>query len=836
MHTQRELALCGKIDAESGVYLVEAMKWAINFVNTNKEVQAGLRRLKFGYRIYDTCNSVELLRTDIIRVQAKNIFGVIGPPTSAEAILAAGAFTKFGIPVVTYSASTMDISRRFRISVGNFYRTVPANDVQARALIDILKHYTWQYISIVCSYGTYGQQGIDQLVKMLEKDGICVSSKTFLPRYAYDVDFKAVIRNLEKDPKARTVLLFTTTKDTHRLLTAAQSKTKFQWLSSSSWDANMQTVRGVNDTAKGAILLNYANINNEAFMGHFKSLKLNKDRYPWFEEFWEQEFNCTMRKRVDSRRRICKGNESLQNSRFYPKYAASNAVIDAVFAYAGATICAINTICKYDEKVVNKKKTCDGNKIFYRLRNTMHLYFKYYHLKNNNCSKFFDRSGNEYRDVEIISFDGKTYKTVGTWKLNSTTQKGTLNITDTAIIWYNGRTNIPVSICSKPCKAGEKKVVNKAKVCCFRCETCKKYEILENNKCVACDKFRLPIRDRTKCKKIVKLHAIKHPLSVLVLIESTVGLILNTIALIMLVKCKHSKILAASSRELSFFMLAGLYLCFFSSSIFLLSPTKAICGLRRLIFGISLTACYTPVMLKTARAYRIVKATHSMFSLPKFITTRLQILINLALLGIQFLLFLMWVVSEPPVVTQAIIQQSNIVADLCVSNFLAIAVNLAPCFCMLALSTFFAFKSRRFPKNFKEALHIGVTMYISCALWVMLFPLLSWANESREPFGETFVMANFSNLIGLVLLFGLFGPKAYQLMRQGKDGIKESVQENNVEFLSMKPIGDGWRCLEETETPGVENDMKRGKPALENEKEIEKLELQGDEQIEKPEL
>ena len=835
MHTQRELALCGKIDSESGVYLVEAMKWAINFVNTNKEMQAGLRGLKFGYRIYDTCNSVEGLRADMIRVQAKNIFGVIGPPTSAEAILAAGAFTKFGIPVVTYSASTMEISRRFRITVGNLYRTVPANDVQVRALVDILKHYKWHYISIVCSYGTYGQQGIDKLVKMLEKNGICLSSKTFLPRYAYNADFKAVIRNLEKDPKARIVLLFTTSKDTHRLLTAAQSKTRFQWLSSSSWDANMQTVWGVNKAAKGAILLNYANINNEAFIGHFKSLKLNKDRYPWFEEFWEQEFNCTVRKRVDSRRRICKGNESLQDSQFYPKYAASSAVIDAVFAYAGVTICAINTICKYDAKVDNKKKTCNGKQIFYRLRNSMHFYFKHYYLKNNYCSKFFDRSGNKYRDIEIINFDGNTYETVGTWKLNLTTQKGTLNIKDTSINWYNGRTNIPESICSKPCKAGERKILSKAKVCCFRCETCKKHEILKNNKCVACDKFRLPIRDRTKCKKIVKLYAIKHPLSVLVLIESTVGFILNTVALIMFVKYKHSKILGASSRELSFFMLAGLYLCFFSSSIFLLNPTKAVCGLRRLIFGISLTACYTPLMLKTAMAYRIVKATQSMFSVPKFITTRYQILISLGSLGIQFLLFLMWVLSEPPVVTQDIIQQSNIVADQCVSNVLAIAVNLVPCFCMLALSSFFAFKSRRFPKNFKKALHIGVTMYISCALWVMLFPLLLWANESREPFAETFVMANFSNLIGLVLLFGLFGPKACHLMRQGKDG-KESVQDNDIVFLSMKPIEDDGRCLEETERPEVENDKQRGKPELETDKEVEELVVQGDELTEKSEL
>ena len=762
------------------MYLVEAMRWAINSVRKHSEryfrrnKSSRFPQFRYGYRIFDTCKSTAKLEVPVMKlVSGSKSIGTVGPPTTDEAIVISSVTGALGRSVISYSASGTELNDRARYK--NFFRMIPADDMQARVLVDILKQYNWNYVSAVNSYGSYGDKGIKEVVKLLKKEGICISIKNALPSYPKKSDFAAVIKNLETNSNARTVILFTTAKDTHGLLEeAAKCKTRFQWLSSTSWDANMQTVEGVKEAAKGAIILSYANNAYTKFVKYFKSLKLNDNRYGWFEEFWERQFNCTVikrgkttgrkvTKRPNFRRKNCTGNEDLKDTEFYPKYAtASTDVIKAVFVYYENVDCAVQAYCFWKFKAFY----CPSNHKF-----------NFAHLANHLtsalitprllCKKPFNKYGSTYKDINVINFDGKTYKTIGRWQLNSTSQNGTLKINDTSIVWYHGKKKIPESICSRPCEVGQKKILSTSEACCFHCQDCKKNEILKNNKCIACDVLSIPRKDRSTCKKMPKFHVpLQHHLSILVLIESTIGFILNTIVLIIFVKYKNSKIIKASSRELSYFILAGLYLCFLSPCVFLLEPTKVRCGLRRFIFGISLTACYTPLMLKTNRIYRIFIAARSLGNMPHLVTQKSQILMCFGLLALQLLLCVMWVVGAPPVVTYQIDEEFKMVAYLCKSDILTTSVNLVPCFCMLAASTYYAFKSRKFHKNFNEASNIGITMYISCALWAMLLPLILWVKiEYNNPFGQLFVVANFSNAIGLVSLFGIFGPKLFRLMR-----------------------------------------------------------------------
>eukprot|EP00112_Aurelia_sp_Birch-Aquarium-sp1_P025405 Seg842.1 transcript_id=Seg842.1/GoldUCD/mRNA.D3Y31 product="Metabotropic glutamate receptor 4" protein_id=Seg842.1/GoldUCD/D3Y31 len=777
---------CGKIDAESGVYLVEAMKWAISRHKTEVPI---------GYRIYDTCSSIKRLHLQLYDLPFKyNFMGIVGPPTSNEAVLASAGLSLFPRPVISYSATSIELNDRDKF--WNFFRTIPADDIQARVLLDILKRYKWKYISLVNSHGTYGQQGMNRLVKLLDKEKICISAKTVLPKNPKRGDFEKVIKELElRNPEnsliARTVVLFTTSEDTYGLFQAARSKTKFQWISSSAWDANFETVRGVKEVAKGAILLNYENINNKKFMQHFKSLTLNENRYSWFEEFWEQQFNCKVKTTANSTGKLCTGNENLHDSQFYAKYAASNAVIDAVDAYADALSCAIRQECKQYLKCANVTECLQTCKINYHRVGYL----------TTNCIaefgfQFHKYAGDQYRNYDIINFDGNAYKTVGIWKINHTSYNpGILEINDTSITWYKNGSQIPQSVCSKPCKPGERRIVSKTKECCFKCQACRKNEILQNNKCIACHKLSTSSKDSTKCEKLPKFHIpIDHPLSILILAGSTIGLVLNTISLVLFIKYFNSNVIKASSRELSIFMLGGLYLCFLSPYTFLLDATTVRCGLRRIIFGISLTACYTPLVLKTNRIYRIFKSTRTLASVPQFVSPTSQILICFGLLALQTLMYVMWVVGDPPIIKHIEVEQSGtMVADICGDNVFTLCVNIIPCCTMLAISTVYAFKSRKFHKNVNEVSNISVTMYVSCALWALLIPLLFWVKvQSKNPFGEIFVIANFSNVIGLVFLLGLFGPKVYNLMKfKGNEKHNDgNTLEKSIEFREVIAIDD----------------------------------------------
>ena len=763
VHQRGNTTECGKIDAESGVYLVEAMRWAISQNDVGMPI---------GFRIFDTCSSILRLKDDLIEMGMRNekLMGVVGPPTSSEAVHVSAGFSILKLAVISYSASSIELNDRERFD--NFYRTIPGDDIQADALLRVLKHYKWKYISLVNSHGTYGQQGMNQLVKLLEKENICISTKSVLPRSPKRADFEKAIKDLEsRDPEnsliARTVVLFTTSEDTRGLFKAARSKTKFQWISSSAWDANFQTIRGVGEVAKGAILLNYANINDNKFMKHFKSLTLNKYRYSWFEEFWEQQFNCKMKKTANWKGNVCTGDENLHDSDFYAKHAASRAVIDAVNFFADAIKCAINIECRVNQQYTNVTKCLQASNVDYKRLGFLTLEEC---LKNDNL--FDQRHGDIYRHFEVLNFDGNAYKSVGVWKRGMPT-KDTLEMNNESIIWYDGGMQVPESVCSKPCKPGERKILSKTKECCFKCKACRQNEILKNNKCIACHKLSIPSKDSIKCEKLPKHRIpIDHYLSILILAGSAIGLVFNTIFLVLFIKYFNSRIIKASSRELSIFMLGGLYLCFISPYAFLLDATIVRCGLRRFIFGISLTACYTPLMLKTNRVYRIFKATRALASVPQFVSPTSQILICFGLLALQILMYVMWVIGDPPVVKHIIVEQSGMkVADVCSGNIFTFGVNIIPCFTMLAVSTVYAFKSRKFHKHFNEVPNISVTMYASCALWALLIPLLFWVNVQFEsPFGEIFVIANFSNVIGLVSLLGLFGPKVRKVLKyKGKE-------------------------------------------------------------------
>ena len=777
IHKQGRTADCGEINGPTGIYLAEAMRWGVDFWNrhNNNGDHSHFYGHTLGLRIYDTCKSTSRLAQSVgvmisEMIKGNHSIGVIGPPTSQEAIYLAFTTSFPELGIISYSGLSTQFNDRAKYS--RVFSTASTEDIQIDVLVDILNRYNWKYISTVNSDGAFGQEGIEGLLRQLRKQGIYTSTRNALSSKPTKADFDAVVKNLEKDSNARTVVLFTKSEDTVRLLEAAKFKTRFQWLSSTAWDADMQTVQGVKDAAKGAIILSYAYNNMKTakrnFVSYFKKLKLHTNRYSWFQEFWEQQFNCSVKKKGTLGRKKCTGKENLNDSQFYANYAASEAILRAVGKFSRTVRCAFNNLCPNAETEKLRNFTSCQQKIVYNLLRASTVYYMKEKL-SNFCypSDKFNKKGTFDPDFDVVNFDGETYKTVGSWKLNPATQNGTLHINDTLVVWYNGSSQIPESICSRPCKAGEKKIVSKLREICFRCESCKKNEILKNNKCIACDFLSMPSKDRTACKKMPKFHvSLEHHLSILVLIGSILGFILNTIVLIIFFKYKNSKIIKASSRELSFFILAGLYLSFLSPCVFLLEPTRVRCGLRRFIFGISLTACYTPLMLKTNRIYRIFIAARSLGNMPHLVTQKSQILMCCALLALQLLLCIMWVVGAPPVVTYQIVEEFKMVACLCKSDILTASINLVPCFCMLAASTYYAFKSRKFHKNFNEASNIGITMYISCALWAMLLPLMLWVKvQYSNPFGQLFVVANFSNVIGLVSLFGIFGPKLFRLMR-----------------------------------------------------------------------
>jgi ABC-type branched-subunit amino acid transport system substrate-binding protein len=75
---------------------------------------------------------------------------------------------------VSYASTTTSLSDKSRYDF--FARTVPPDKYQARALVDIVAHFNWSYVSIVSSEGQYGDSGLTAFIRSAKARSICIAA------------------------------------------------------------------------------------------------------------------------------------------------------------------------------------------------------------------------------------------------------------------------------------------------------------------------------------------------------------------------------------------------------------------------------------------------------------------------------------------------------------------------------------------------------------------------------------------------------------------------------------------------------------------------------------
>ena len=751
---------CGPLIHDTGIVLVEAMRYAINKVNKIMN-NSFLFGNQLNYRIIDSCKNTATLRRSFFPTILFNYYlGVVGPPTSDEAVFAATVHSAYKAGVVTNSASSAVFEDRNTYL--NFFRTIPTDRLQVEALVSIINYFNWSYVSTVNSYGTYGQRGMDIFIEKLRENRKCVAKRLNLPDAPTDAIFQEAVQELTSTDKAKVVIMFTTPQDTNGILKAAKHTNSLTWLSSTSWYADMHVIKDVEESANGSLILQYGDLRDEEFMNNFKNMTLKSNNHTWFKEFWSEIFNCSTGLRNDSRVN-CTGEEDLKNSRFFGKYAPVKPVLNAVESIACAFRNSILELCP------SRNKLCID---YYHTRTYMfeESIVKYLRNGNSSCKELnnsvnINSEGYYVRDFMVLNFDGSNYTEVGVWKYNKSSRRGSLQLSVDRITWKGGST--PVSVCSLPCKKGEKKVKNgNDDVCCFTCQKCGNGYVVKNNTCVKCGLYERADQNDQTCKKLPETYIeMNDSLGYTIIFGSCVGMIINTAFGAVFIKFRNTRVVKASSRELSFIIILSLYICFILPFLFLIRPSTIVCGLQRFIVGLSLTGCYTPLMLKTNRIYRIFKASQTMIAKPLLVGSKSQILICLGLISVQLLLGIMWVVGDPPTVVKRHIKHETEVAVTCKFDAFNVLLNLIPCFVLTAICTVYAFKTRKFPSNFNEAYSIGITMYISCFLWGIFIPLLLFLQLDKDNvFVVNYVISGFVITVAFITLMGLFGPKLRKLL------------------------------------------------------------------------
>ncbi|XP_017351998.1 metabotropic glutamate receptor 7 isoform X1 [Ictalurus punctatus] len=780
---------CGDVKKENGIHRLEAMLYALDQINSDEEL---LPNITLGARVLDTCSRdtyaleqsltfvqalVQKDTSDVrctngeppVFVKPEKVVGVIGASASSVSIMVANILRLFQIPQISYASTAPELSDDRRYDF--FSRVVPPDSFQAQAMVDIVKAMGWNYVSTIASEGSYGEKGVEAFMQISrEAGGICIAQSLKIPHDRKQADFDKIIRMLLETRQARAVIMFAYDEDIREILNASKRADQvghFLWIGSDSWGAKNSPIHGLEDAAVGAITILPKRATIAGFDTYFTSRTLeNNRRNVWFAEYWEENFNCKLMsssKKEDTSRK-CTGQERIGIDSKYEQEGKVQFVIDAVYAMAHALHNMHKDLCPEQSGVCSEMEAAGGKKLLKYIRN---INFN----GSAGTSVTFNQNGDAPGRYDLFQYQinnnsSPGYRVIGQW-----TESLQLNMED--MQWPSGDVEIPGSICSLPCKTGQRKKTVKGMPCCWHCEPCDGYQYqYDETTCKLCSYNMRPNANRTGCQPIPIVKLEWHsPWAVIPVFLAMLGIVATIFVMATFIRYNDTPIVRASGRELSYVLLTGIFLCYIITFVMIAKPDAAVCSFRRIFLGLGMCISYAALLTKTNRIYRIFEEGKKSVTPPRLISPTSQLAITSSLISVQLLGVFIWFGVDPPNTIIDYDEQKTINPDKargvlkCDITDLQIICSLGYSILLMVTCTVYAIKTRGVPENFNEAKPIGFTMYTTCIVWLAFIPIFFGTAQSAEKlYIQTTTLTISMNLSASVALGMLYMPKVYVII------------------------------------------------------------------------
>ena len=176
-----ENGACSKTFSYEGLREFTAMLFAVDRINADQTI---LPNINLGVHVFDTCKMENIamdrvLKEFVLGASSHNgscssalqrpVVGVVGPPTTVEAVLVAKALAIFKIPLISYSATSPKLSDKSDYEY--FSRTTPSDVFQTQVMAELLEYFNWSYVSVVYTDEPYGRVGNEFFQKEAKKRG-----------------------------------------------------------------------------------------------------------------------------------------------------------------------------------------------------------------------------------------------------------------------------------------------------------------------------------------------------------------------------------------------------------------------------------------------------------------------------------------------------------------------------------------------------------------------------------------------------------------------------------------------------------------------------------------
>ncbi|XP_067123337.1 metabotropic glutamate receptor 6-like [Centruroides vittatus] len=824
VHEREDLLTCGPIMPQGGIQALECMLYTIDWINSQKDF---LPNITLGAYVLDDCDkdtygleqAVDFIKGYISNldegtyrcpdgsspsIRQKIVSGVLGAASSVTSIQVANLLRLFKIPQVSFFSTSPELSNKQRFEY--FLRTVPSDKNQAHAMVEIVKRLKWAYISILYEESNYGVKAFSVLEELLAESNICIAIKERLIKdsgVAVEEAYDNIVQRLLSKQSARGVIIFGSDQEVAGVMRAIRRNNAtgiFSWIGSDGWSARALVFEGNEDQVEGTLSVQPRAHPVKGFDEYFLSRTVyNNRRNPWFIEYWEHYFNCRWPNSTDTPfngnyTRFCTGEEKMKFENGYEPEGQLQFVSDAVLTFAYALKQMHQELCQGKSGLCQRMKPINGTILL--------EYLKVVSFTGMSGDKFrFSPSGDGPARYNIIHFkqiSPGNYK----WIQVGEYKDGELELNLSQIRFRMDNPNVPISVCSLPCRKGQAKKFLEGESCCWHCFNCTRYQFLKTETlCEDCSPGFIPDADQASCLLIPESHMTPgSALALGAMTFSTLGVILTGFFTSVFLKHNDTPIIRASGRELSYVLLFGILMCYIMTFILVQKPSNIICGVQKTGIGLCFAIVYSAILTKTNRISRIFNAGKKTVSKPAFISPQSQLIICGALVSVQISITAVWLVFTPPRAIHSYpTREENLLVCTASMNATYMVAFAYPIF-LIIVCTIYAILTRKIPESFNESKYIGLTMYTTCIIWLAFVPIY-FTTSSNVEVNITSMCLTIS-LSATVTLVCLFTPKIYNVIWH---------PERNVRMSIMKQKQKCMNSLAASEASSQLNDVKQEK-------------------------
>ncbi|XP_076002397.1 extracellular calcium-sensing receptor-like [Genypterus blacodes] len=662
-----------------------------------------------------------------------------------------------------------------------FFRTIPSDQFQADALAKLVKHFGWTWIGAIRSDSDYGNNGMASFLQAAHREGICVEySESFYRTHPRSRIQR--VADVIRRATAVVVVAFAAAGDMRILLEelAREPSPPRQWVGSEAWVTDSDMLRfNVCTGAIGVGIQRSVIPGLRDFLVDLSPAQVAAS--PVLTEFWEDAFNCRLKRRASTDKITCDGTENILKLQSQYKDTSqlriTNMVYKAVYAIAHAIH---NVVCK---EANSTTLWCDRDT---KMKSSQVLsQMKRVNFSQNGYHVSFDANGDPVATYELVNWQKSKsgsieLVTVGQYDASLPTgQEFSINKN---ITWAEGDTQVPVSVCSQSCPRGTRKVLQKGKpICCYDCTSCPEGEI--NNKtdstdCFPCPKEFWPSAKRDIClPKPVEFLSYDEVLGIILATFSVGGACLAIVTAAVFFRHRATAIVKANNSELSFLLLFSLALCFLCSLTFIGAPANWSCMLRHTAFGITFVLCISCVLGKTIVVLMAFRATLPGNNVMKWFGPLQQRMTVVFFTLIQVLICTLWLVLSPPFpIKNLTTYKERIILECALGSaigFWAVLgyIGLLAMFCFVL-----AVLGRKLPDNFNEAKLITFSMLIFCAVWITFIP--AYVSSPGKFTVAVEIFAILASTFGLIVC--IFVPKCFIILFRPEKNTKKCMMSKNI--------------------------------------------------------